>query len=781
MDEWLYRKIIDECSHYKSIERILLYMNNEPLTDPYLIERINYAKVNISWASIHILTNGSLLTDEIAEKLINSELDWIGISFHGICKDTIKTSMGIPYEESLSRINNFIDKAKIKKSIRDYIMITFLKHKYLTDEEKNNTIEYWKKKGIERISYFESPISRAGNVEDLGGIYKEQRIIGCKSIWTDEMIHIVEDGKVVLCCMDWRRKAILGDLSKESISDIWNNQRKRIWSIIKGYEDMPSDFLCKNCEESILEKDEDGVLLVMLPPWGVDVPPLGLSCISSYLAEKDIAVKVFDFNIELYNLVPGKYKYLWSMNYADYWRDSKEYPIIRQELNSHIEYLIEQILCLPHRIVGFSLPTNCSDFLLAEIVKRIKKKDKKKKIVLGGASVSIKEQRIELLKFISDFVDYCVVGEGEEVFYRFAKDMLTNNAVQEMKGLIIKDRFDNDIDKAKIPDFNNLPFPKFQEFNLSKYTVPQSLPIEFSRGCIGNCPFCDFKSVFPNFKTKEPQYILKQIRFYIEKYKINHLTIVDSAVNGDIKHLGQICDVLINNGVNIKLSALAIPRREMDRNLLSKMKKAGFYRLEYGLESGSNKILKSMRKIFTSQIAEQVIRDTHQVGIKTFIYIIVGYPSETEKDFNKTKEFIKRNSHYITMIKSINPLYVMAGSEIARNPSKFGVVLPLDNRDRTWYVNYGNNHYEIRKKRVFELKVFFRKIGVPFTEEAESLEFTTVSLEKVVRREANSEIKRSIYKWVVLISVGIYTFFYIVYFWIFMLLRNKVLLGGRRN
>ena len=44
MEEKLYRKIIDESSNYKTIERIILYLNNEPLTDSYLVSRINYAK-----------------------------------------------------------------------------------------------------------------------------------------------------------------------------------------------------------------------------------------------------------------------------------------------------------------------------------------------------------------------------------------------------------------------------------------------------------------------------------------------------------------------------------------------------------------------------------------------------------------------------------------------------------------------------------------------------------------------------------------------------------------
>jgi hypothetical protein len=130
-------------------------------------------------------------------------------------------------------------------------MITFLKHKYLSNEEKKQAFNYWKNRGIKRISYFAGPISRAGNVKDLPRPQHKQNIVGCKSIWADEMLHIVEDGKIVLCCMDWKREVVLGDLSNESIYEIWNGKRKKTWEMITSGLSMPQQFLCRNCEESV--------------------------------------------------------------------------------------------------------------------------------------------------------------------------------------------------------------------------------------------------------------------------------------------------------------------------------------------------------------------------------------------------------------------------------------------------------------------------------------------------------------------------------------------------
>ncbi len=252
MEERLYRKIIDECSLHKNIERVILYMSNEPLTDPSLIQRINYAKEKIPWASVHILTNGSLLTEELSEKLIHSKLDWIGVSLHGIRKETLRKAMGIDPELTINRVIKFFNKAKEHRNIKDFAMITFLGHEYLTTEEKEETFRFWHEQGIERISYFDQPISRAGNVKSLPQV-AHARIGGCKSLWANEMIHIAETGEVILCCMDWKREVVLGDLNAQSIEDVWCSVKYgEVRDQRNGKRDSQNNFICKRCEESIV-------------------------------------------------------------------------------------------------------------------------------------------------------------------------------------------------------------------------------------------------------------------------------------------------------------------------------------------------------------------------------------------------------------------------------------------------------------------------------------------------------------------------------------------------
>lgn len=539
---------------------------------------------------------------------------------------------------------------------------------------------------------------------------------------------------------------------------------------------MQSNEVCFRNNQHNFSKKSD-ILLIMPPPWGVDVPPLSVACLSSHLRKQGFSVRVFDFNIELYNLAPEKFKYLWSMNYGDWWHDEDKYKNIRKYLGPYIELLLDKIVNFPERVVGFSLPTNCPDLIVSEIVRKIKRISPDKIIILGGVSISIKEQRNNLLAKIGDLVDYCIVGEGEEALCALVKKISLGKleSIKNFNRVLYRDDFDVKIGKASVKDWNQIAFPKFEGFDLRKYTAQgKSLPIEFSRGCVSNCPFCDFRSIAPTLKTKKASVVLEQVRFYLDKYGINHLTIVDPSVNSSISNLNDICNLLIDSRIDIRLSALAIPRQEMTYPLLLKMNKAGFYRLEYGLESGSNKILKGMRKIFTAEVAQQVLRDTCRAGIKAFVYLIVGYPGETMEEFQQTKRFLDRNKDYITMIKSINPLYIMAGSEMFYNYQKYNITLSEKDSDRKWYIG-NKNTYDVRTERVFKLKKEVRKLGIPFTEEAESLEFTTVG-ETVKPNQFRKQ--RNIIQWVQLFFVALYTLFYINYFWLYMIVKDKMLLGG---
>ena len=250
--EWnLYKKIIDELSQYK-LERILLYLMNEPLMDKGIVRKINYAKEKNPNTIVHIVSNGSLLTNELSKQIIQSKIDYIEFSVLANTKESYQKIMGLDFESTRNKILEFIRLSKEYGKPNDYVNIKITRTPgLLSDEERDSLIKFWKSTGIKNVFYYGQPISRAGNVTAMRKI-RHKTIHGCKSIWTNEMIHILFDGTVVLCCMDWRREVILGNVRTDTIYDIWNGEKyNKVRKMVNGKIESPPDFICKRCEEAI--------------------------------------------------------------------------------------------------------------------------------------------------------------------------------------------------------------------------------------------------------------------------------------------------------------------------------------------------------------------------------------------------------------------------------------------------------------------------------------------------------------------------------------------------
>ena len=248
MDFKTYKKIIDEAGNY-DLKRILLYLMNEPLMDKGIVNKINYAKEKNPKAIVHIVSNGSLLNKRLSMDLINSKLDYIEFSVLANRKKTYRKAMHLDFNKTTKGILDFIKIARIQNKGNDYININITRTPgLLSDEEKDEMINFWKNIGIKNINYFSMPTSRVGNVSFLPKV-KKDFIYGCKSIWANEMIHILYNGDVILCCMDWKREIVLGNVKTQSICDIWNGENyNRARKMRDGKIESPPNFICKRCE-----------------------------------------------------------------------------------------------------------------------------------------------------------------------------------------------------------------------------------------------------------------------------------------------------------------------------------------------------------------------------------------------------------------------------------------------------------------------------------------------------------------------------------------------------
>jgi hypothetical protein len=116
----------------------------------------------------------------------------------------------------------------------------------------------------------------------------------------------------------------------------------------------------------------------------------------------------------------------------------------------------------------------------------------------------------------------------------------------------------------------------------------------------------------------------------------------DSLINGDMRELERFCDLMIAHDVRVSWGGHTLVRLGMTASLMRHKARAGANRLNFGVESGSDTVLKLMRKGFRSALALEVLQNTRQAGIAPSVNLIVGHPGETEIEFEETRRFHRK-------------------------------------------------------------------------------------------------------------------------------------------
>lgn len=246
MDERLYERILDECAHEPRLRRIEPFLMNEAFTDNRVIDWIARAKERVPQAMVTVTTNGSPLIPKITDRLIRTGLDAIWFSFNGATPETYERIMGISYDRVKANIDYLLEVRP--PSLR--VFVNMIETRLMAPEIAEN-IRYWTSRGVQAGA---SPlVNRAGNVENFEELrYTPQ---GFQPVRTCELVfykmYILASGDVVLCCMDWRRQVVLGNVGRQSLREIWNGEayRQIRRQHIEG-RDGEID-LCKSCSYTL--------------------------------------------------------------------------------------------------------------------------------------------------------------------------------------------------------------------------------------------------------------------------------------------------------------------------------------------------------------------------------------------------------------------------------------------------------------------------------------------------------------------------------------------------
>ncbi|MBN1356160.1 radical SAM protein [bacterium] len=212
-----------------------------------------------------------------------------------------------------------------------------------------------------------------------------------------------------------------------------------------------------------------------------------------------------------------------------------------------------------------------------------------------------------------------------------------------------------------IENLDDLPFPAMDLAELDRYCPSYgqirrrpSFQVISSRGCKNNCLYCYRLMGRHVLRFRSPGNVVDEIQHYVNRYGARDIKFWDESFTYDRDRVIGICEELMRRNIRVTwwISARA---DAVDREMLRWMKRAGCWCINFGVESGVQKNLDTLRKNLTLEQIESAVRMTHESGIKTFTTYIFGIPGETFEEGLETIRFAKRLNSYITEFFPISP------------------------------------------------------------------------------------------------------------------------------
>jgi radical SAM superfamily enzyme YgiQ (UPF0313 family) len=349
------------------------------------------------------------------------------------------------------------------------------------------------------------------------------------------------------------------------------------------------------------------------------LPPLGIAYIASYLEKNSINVRIIDIQAE---------------------------PLSTAEL-------LDSVTFSPGYI-GITATTMTVKSAL-ETAALCRKKFPAAKIVFGGVHPTIMPE--DVLSSID--VDYAVRGEGE----RAMLELIQGKDPAVIEGLSYKKDggFIHNAIGPVIADLDTLPFPAYSLLpvknympTLGSYKRLPAISLITTRGCPGKCTFCMGSYLGGRIRMHSTRYIIDEIKMLIKDYGIREISFYDDTFTAFRHKVRDFCKILIDEKIDITWSCFA--RVDfVDADILGLMKRAGCHQIMYGIESGSDEILKNIKKKTSLIKAVDIVALTKKTGIECRAAFMLGNPGETQATMEQTLDFAKKLDPDIALFNITTP------------------------------------------------------------------------------------------------------------------------------
>ena len=340
--------------------------------------------------------------------------------------------------------------------------------------------------------------------------------------------------------------------------------------------------------------------------------PLGLAYLGSVLCGADYDVSAIDLNIT---------------------------PMDTAQIAQYIKKTSPLILA-----ISALTPNYLKGLTIARLAKYI---NPEIKVVIGGPHASVLYK--EVVK--EQCVDVVVRGEGEYTMLELTDCLIKKRGdLATIKGIVYKDSGAIKVTDKRPPitDPDKLPFPARHLFPFNLYGYPNAV-LTSRGGCPFACPFCAVNNIWGrNRHPRRPEKVVEEILSIVDPTKEvgRYVNFSDDAFSLDRERTMQLCHLMQQSLKSHQILQWRCATRVdlVDAGLIWEMRNAGCYQIQYGIESGSQKILDSISKKIDLDQIRKAVHLTLNSGIKTACFFMFPFPEDTEQTVKEQIRFMKELS-----------------------------------------------------------------------------------------------------------------------------------------
>jgi radical SAM superfamily enzyme YgiQ (UPF0313 family) len=351
-------------------------------------------------------------------------------------------------------------------------------------------------------------------------------------------------------------------------------------------------------------------------------------------------------------------------------------------------------------------------------------------IIAGGTGISYQTSQgstVGRRLLDENLLDYYVLGEGDDVFKLFLDGELAlgiNHKDNQWESWV-----------PQINELDGLTFPSYKKINLADYEQTEinnrsmaTATITGSRGCVRRCTFCDIGHVWKKFRFRSADDIAKEIVQHYLDTKILRYHFSDSLINGSLKHFVALMERLVElhteypelKDLQIDGQFIIREKKHHPEYMYELMRKSGVFRVEAGIESGSERVREHMGKKFSDEDLDYHYEMSSKHDITNSLLLFTGYPTETIEDHQDTLNLLKRYQKYlvdgtISMLVLSEPMILLRNTPLANMQDELGLVLFNNEYGNTLWTADTNPTFTVEEKyrRYLETNRLSLELGYP--------------------------------------------------------------------